>query len=358
MDGFAIRVGLGKSRKSYLVSNRRVVGRSVPGDDPGHLPRVRNDTAVEVLTGSPLPPGADTVLRIESTRRDGKRIWATNPIAAGHDVARKGEDFRPGDSIVSSEVRLRPWHVAALLANGVRRVQVYVRPRSAVLTTGSEIVDAKRRARSKGIRDTTKPLILGLLTELGLPSLDLGQAPDSEVSIREGVLRGLERCDLVITIGGSSMGRRDLVPRALSKLEGSKWIARHFRLRPGSTASVAMVRGRPVFALPGPPVAAFSAFLAIVEPFLRSYGDVANRGAKPISAILEHGIPHRRGVRELIRVKVERGHRTHRVVAMVRHGAALLSSLTDADGLLFLDERRGNYAAGEIVVVVPFGETN
>jgi molybdopterin molybdotransferase len=356
MDGFAIHLGRAKARRTGSVAGRKVVGRSVPGSDPRKLPHLRIDTAVEVLTGSPLPPGADTVLRIESSRRVNDRVWATAPVLAGADIARRGEDFQPGVPIIRAGVRVRPWHVAALLANGVLRVRVFDRPRVAVLTTGSEVVEAKRATPRNQVRDTTKPLLLGLLAELSIPSFDLGHVPDRKDLIRRTVRRGLDRSDVLLTVGGSSVGRRDLVPRAVEEVGGTKWIARNVGLRPGGTTSVALVYGRPVIVLPGPPVAAFSAFLTVVEPFLRFYGDVAGPRPATIPATLDEGIAHTRGVRELVRVKITSVRGRDYVSVVARHGSTRLSTLTQANGLLLLNERRAKYAAGEIVRVIPLCE--
>jgi molybdopterin molybdotransferase len=354
MDGFAVRLGAKKAHRTGSAAGVRIVGRSIPGTDPRRLPPLRSDTAVEVLTGSPMPPGADAVLRIESSRRKGNRVWATDPILVGKDVARKGEDFRRGEPIVGAGVRIRPWHLAALLANDVPKLEVYARPCVGLLTTGSEVVGAGRTAPRTQVRDTTKPLLGGMLAELNVPSLDLGHVPDRKGLIRRAVQRGLDQCDVLITVGGSSVGRRDLVPRAVEEAGGTKWIAREVGLRPGGTAAVATVHGRPVFVLPGPPVAAFTAFLAIVEPFLRLHGDLPNPGPTAIAATLDQEIDHPRGIRELVRVRIKSIRGRNRVSVVARHGATRLSTLTQANGLLFLEERRGKYPAGEVVRVIPF----
>jgi molybdopterin molybdotransferase len=329
----------------------KIIGRSAPGDRRRRLPRLQNDTAVEVLTGAPLPSGANAVLRVEGIRRKGNRIWADRPVRIGRDVARRGEDFRPGETIVDIGVRIRPWHVAALIANDIRKVPVFASLRVGLLTTGTEVVPATRPARVGAVRDTTKPLLQGMLAELGLRAVDLGHVPDNESAIRRAVSNGIRRCDLLITVGGSSVGRRDLVPRVLGRSGRTTWIARGVGLRPGSTTAVAAIRDRPVFVLPGPPVAAFSAFQALVEPLLRSRGDTVPPTWPTVTARLNHGIRHSSGIRELLRVRIRRRRGFDRVVSISRHGAARLSSLTGADGLLVLDERRGDYAAGEAVEV-------
>jgi len=353
MDGYAVRSRRPVLREGRRPPGLRVVGRSTPGDEASRLPHVDGDTAVEILTGAPLPPGADSVLRLEDCRRSGDTIWPRRSPTAGKDVARRGDDFRPGRPIVDAGTPLRPWHLAALLANEVVKVRVVRRLRVGVLSTGNELVATGRPLRSGGVRDTTRPLLLALLAELDVPSLDLGLVPDEVAAIRRAVRRGLATCDVLITTGGSSVGKSDLVPAAIQNLGTTRWMAARVRLRPGATTGVAVVGRRPVFLLSGPPVAAFSGFMGLVEPFLRERESCAGRSPPSVSATLATKIAHARGVRELVRVRLKPRKGRLLALAVERHGASRLSSLTGASGLMTLEERRGDYRAGERVRVVP-----
>ena len=352
MDGFAVRSQRSSPRTDPRGRRLRVIGQSLPGDDVPTLPRVDDRTAVEVLTGAALPPGADAVLRLEDCRRSDDTIWLRRPAVAGKDVARRGEDFRPGRTIVAAGTPLRPWHLAALLANEVARVRVVRRLRVGVLSTGDELVATGVRLTPGRVRDTTRPLLLSLLAELGVPSVDLGLVPDTVPAIRRAVVRGLTSCDALITTGGSSVGKGDLVPAAIQSLGAMRWIASRVRLRPGSTTRVALVGRRPIFLLSGPPVAAFAGFVGIVEPFVQGRQGRPARPPSSVSATLVKRIEHTRGVRELVRVRMKEKQGHLYAVAVERHGAARLSSLTGANGFLLLDERRGNYRPGETVQVV------
>ena len=352
MDGYAVRSGtsppLGAGKRLLF----RVIGCSSPGSVARRLPRVDRTTAVEVLTGSPLPPGADAVVRSEQCRRSREGMEALAPLVRGRDIARRGEDFRPGRRIAASGTSLRPWHIAALLANEVLKVRVRCLPRVGVMSTGDELIAAGAPRRSGGVRDTTKPLVLALLAELGVPTRDLGNAPDDEKAIRRKFRQATTTCDVVISIGGSGPGGSDRVREALRGIAGVRWLATRLRLRPGGTSGVAIVRRRPLFVLPGPPVAAFAGFAAVVEPFLRGRGGVARPTAPTVTARLDAGIPHVRGVRELVRVELRGRGRRLRALALERRGAARLSSLTRAAGLLMLEERRRRYRRGESVRVL------
>ena len=349
MDGFAVRSGPRAARERARAL--RVVARSFPGTRSDRLPRVGAEDAVEIYTGAPLPPGANAVVRAEDCRRAGDRVTILRAVAAGRNVAPPGEDFRPGQTIVAEDSCLRPWHVAALVANEISRVRVRRPPRVALLSTGNEIEAGSGRLRPGRTRDSAKPLLRSMLLELGAEPVDLGIVPDRAGPIRRRALAALRTCDALITTGGSSIGARDRVPEAIGGLARVRWIAERLRLRPGSSTRVATVGRRPVFVLSGPPVAAYAGFVALVAPFLRALGGVERSVPPPVAAMLAEAIPHAPGVRELVRVRLSAARPVARASVVERHGAGRLSSLTGADGLLVLDERRGRYRKGERVDV-------
>ena len=299
-----------------------------------------------------MPPGTDSVIRLEACRRSGAEIRPLGGVVPGRDIARRGEDFRPGNSMIAAGAPLRPWDLAALVANDIRRVRVLRRLRVALLSSGDELVAPGSSAAPGAVRDTTKPLLLGLLAELGIPSVDLGLVPDREGAIRRAVRRGLAECEVLVTTGGSSVGERDVVPCAVRRIPGARVIARRIRLRPGSTTGVVVVRRQPIFLLSGPPVAALSGFLAVVEPYLRAVAGSGVRDRATVVALLDHKIAHSRGVREMVRVRLVLRRGVRRAIVLERHGASRLSTLTEADGLLILEEGRGSYRKGEPVPVM------
>lgn len=351
MDGFAIRSL--PPRPGVLAPERRLraVGRAFPGDDPRRLPRVDAGSAVEVGTGAPLPVGANAVARREDCRRRGPWVRVRGAIPPGRDLVRRGEDFRPGQLIAPAGGPLRPWHIAALAADGVRRVRVLRPTCVALLTTGAEVVPPDRASAPGRVRDSTKPLLQGMLSERGATWIDLGSSADRESSLRGAVRRGLARSDAVITIGGSSGGSRDLVRKTVAALPGAAWVVPGLRLRPGSTTSVARVGRTPVFLLPGPPVAAYAAFLSVVEPFLRSRPGAHGPARAVFPARLAARVAHSPEFQEVVRVRVTRRRGRPYALPAGKGGSSRLSTLTGSDGVLVLDEGHGDYPAGASVRV-------
>lgn len=351
MDGFAIRIAASPRLGGRAELVRIVVGRSAPGSDPARLPKVDSRTAVEVLTGGPMPPGADAVLRLEVVERRGRRIRSRARAVPGRDIARRGEDFRRGQPLFPAGTRLRPWHLAALAANDVRAVPVCRRPVVGLLRTGGEFPPAGARPRPVHVRDTTGPLLRAALEELGVEPLDLGSVPDLLPPLRRSLGRALRRCDAVLTVGGSSVGARDLVPRAVASLSGVRTIAEGIWLRPGSSTGVAVVRGRPIFLLSGPPVAAFAGYLALVEPFLGRWGGVRPRARSTVRARLASARPHDRRFDELVRVRLRARRSETWARPVASRGSSHLSSLSASDGLAVLARGRGAYRRGDVVTV-------
>jgi molybdopterin molybdotransferase len=352
MDGFAIRFHPPRNGVRSTPRRFRIVGRSTPGAQRTELRVLADGEAFEVLTGGTLPGGSSAVVRLEECRRSGDSLMVGARPEWGHDIARRGEDFRPGAVIATGGVRLRPWHVAALIANEVTRVRVVARPRVGLLSTGLEVIADGAAVRPGQVRDTTRPLLRGLLTEMGIACIDLGRAPDDAGTIARAIRAGLRRSDVVISVGGSSIGVRDRVPAGLQALAGSRWAARHVRLRPGGMTAVALVRRRPVFVLSGPPVAAFAGFVAVVAPFLRQHSGGTLPEWPSVTARLTRPVPHSPRYREFVRARLTLGRSGPRATPIARSGAARLSSLTGADGLVVLEAGRGEYRAGASVQVL------
>jgi molybdopterin molybdotransferase len=203
------------------------------------------------------------------------------------------------------------------------------------------------------VRDTTKPLLLGLLAELGVEATDLGVVRDDTNAIQVAIRRGLQRCEMLLTIGGSSVGGRDFVAAAVGSLAEARVVVRGVRLRPGSTTSAAVVRGQAVFLLPGPPLAAAAGFLTVVEPFLRTHLGPGLPDRTPRYARLSRGVSHALGRTELVLVRTSGVGGTIVASPVDRGGSAWLSSIADADGFLYLHPRRHGYRAGARVEVFP-----
>lgn len=263
MDGFAVRsadVGAAPVELSVV--------EDVPA---GHVAtrEVGPGTAIRIMTGAPLPAGADAVVRVEDTAPAGDRVRVLVPVAAGTAVRRAGSDVAAGSLVFTAGTVLTPAHIGVLAALGITAPPVRRRPRVAVLSTGDEVAPPESETLPPGrIRDANRPLLRALLAECGAEVVDLGIVGDDPERLTAAVGGAAEACDAVLTSGGVSVGDHDLVKHVLSRLgEVQLW---RVAMQPAKPFAFGAVGGTPLFGLPGNPVSALVAFEQFVGPALRA----------------------------------------------------------------------------------------
>jgi molybdopterin molybdotransferase len=252
MDGYAVR--------SADVGPRRVV-EDIPAGRPASRP-VGPGEASKIMTGAPMPEGADAVMPVEKADRAGELVTLREAARPGLHVAPRGSDLPKGALVLGRGHLLRPAEIGALAAAGRPRVKVFARPRVAVVATGDELVPAGAEPGPGQIRNSNGPMIAAQVRGLGLDGDDLGQVGDDRDAIRAKIREGLKR-DVVILSGGVSAGDWDLVIPAL-EAEGIALAMHRVAIKPGKPFCF----GPGVFGLPGNPVSAFVIFEVFVRPHL------------------------------------------------------------------------------------------
>ncbi len=328
MDGYAVRsADAGPLEVAEVVPAGRVPAREV-----------RPGTCAQIMTGAPLPAGADAVQQVEKTRREGARVTLLEPVVPGQNVAPRAQDLRRGEAVLRPGRLLRAAEVGALATIGKTRVRVFARPRVAVLATGDELVPADREPGPGQIRNSNTPSLAAQVRALGLECDDLGIAADDREAIRAGIREGLRR-DLLLISGGVSAGERDLVLPALEE-EGVRLRMHQVLIKPGRPFCFAPR----VFGLPGNPVSSFVIFEVFVRPYLgrmmgadfarpRVRARLETPVTKPIDRV--HYLP--------AGVRYEGGEYAVRTVPW--HGSADLFALTRANGFVVVPIRT-TYAEG------------
>jgi molybdopterin molybdotransferase len=252
MDGYAVRAG---DPGPWEAVEEIHAGR-VPG-----LPW-RPGACAKIMTGAPLPAGADAVQQVERTRVEGGRVVFEAPVVAGQNVAPRGSEARAGQTLLRRGQRLRAAEIGILAAAGRTRVRIVTRPRVAVASTGDELVPPDERPGPGRIRNSNGFAIAAQVRELGLECDDLGIVRDDPEAIRAAVREGLKR-DVLLLSGGVSAGDRDLVVPAL-EAEGVRLALHKVAIKPGKPFCFAPR----VFGLPGNPVSSFVIFEVFVRPYL------------------------------------------------------------------------------------------
>lgn len=252
MDGYAVRAAeLGPYRVIEEIPAGRVPAKAVEAG-----------TSSKIMTGAPLPAGADAVQQVEKTRREGDRVSFLEPVKPGQNVAARGTDVKAGELVLRAGRRIGPAEIGTLAAVGRTRAKAWARPRVAVLATGDELVAPDRRPGPGQIRNSNTAMIAAQVRAMGLGCDDLGVVGDNREAIRARIREGLTY-DLLLLSGGVSAGDWDLVIPAL-EAEGVTIKAHQVRIKPGRPFCFAPR----VFGLPGNPVSAFVIFEVFVRPYL------------------------------------------------------------------------------------------
>jgi molybdopterin molybdotransferase len=266
MDGYAVVAADLDTTPRPL----RVMEEIPAGADPARLRRVERGAAARIMTGAPLPPGANAVIVVEETEAvpgQPDLLRALRPVRPGDNLARRGADVRRGETLLSPGDFIGPAEIGVLAACGRSRVAAGGRPRAAVLATGDEIVAPERTPRPGQIRNSNGPLLLALLRRAGIEARDLGIAADDEAALRAAIERGLDG-DLLLLSGGVSMGVYDLVGKALRSL-GTEILFERVAIKPGRPFTFGRRGGALVFACPGNPVSAYVIFQVFARPAIR-----------------------------------------------------------------------------------------
>jgi molybdopterin molybdotransferase len=342
MDGFAIRVA--DCTHGHFL---RISGYLPAGVDDGGT--LQPGTAIPIMTGAPLPSGCDAIVPFENAEeRDG----AARPLGAvslGQHIRRAGEDVRAGDIVIPAGTQLRPAEICAAAAIGFDHVTVYRKPRVAILSTGDELVDVGQPLTPGKIVNSNSVALAAAVLEAGAEPVLLGIAADTAASHREKIEQGLT-ADVLITSAGVSTGDRDLVRSVLAHI-GVEEIFHRVDVKPGGPTAFAVKNGRPIFCLPGNPVAALLMFESFVRPALLKMLGNQRVVRRTVSAVLQDGARKSPNKTKLQRVRVieDQGHLV--ACSAGDQNTGMLGTLVRAHGFAVLDAVRTFYAPGEEVEV-------
>lgn len=355
LDGYAVRSNdlRDASQTSRVVL--RIIGESRLGE-PCHL-KIASGQAVVVATGSCMPKGADAVVMVEHTSRLRENMIEVHSVVTlGEGVTQKGADFTPGRRVLRKGRRLRPEDIGALKALGLSKVFVVRRIRVGVLSTGNELVNSQQTNKSAKIVDINRPVISAMVKELGAEPVDLGIARDEVREISGALRKGLRDSDVVLVTAGSSVGKRDLVPRCINSLGKPGVLVHGIAMRPAMPTGLAVVNRKPIVSLPGFPVSAIVAFKAFVRPLLAKLSGFPMPAERSIRAVLKERISGAPNLRTFVRVKVEKVQAVFLAWPLKVQRSSLLTSMVDANGIVTIPESVGAIEAGEEVDVSLTGD--
>ncbi len=353
VDGVAIRsadvVGASQTNPIRL----KVVGVIEAGDVPSIKPiSIDVNQAVIVYTGARLPQNSDAVVPFEEVLIEGDYVYIFKQVEKFKNVSRKGEDFRKGDLLIARGTLIRPWHIAALVESGYKEVKVFEKPKVCVINVGNELYDITDEGSSKsGIPNSTGPLVVAYVSELGCEPIYLGIAPDDEAVIKDRVEKALKLCDVVVITGGTSVGGKDLVPDVLSKFNNAELIFHGVNLRPGRTTGAFLIDGKLVLMLSGLPVAAFVGLENFLKPLIESSLSMKRLPEPVVEGRLTRKLVNVVGFKSYFRVVVYKENDQIYVTPLRLTGSGVLSTLLKGNAVLIVDENVEGYDEGSYVKV-------
>ncbi len=346
MDGYACRAEDLTASETSL----RVIGRSMAGAP--YTGAVRPGECVRIMTGAPLPPGADTVVMQEQVERKGDRARIHGSHRAGENIRRAGEEIARGSVVLGAGKRLDPASLALLASLGQVEVDVRRRPRVSFLSTGDELRPPGEPLGPGQIYDSNRYLLGALLHRTGIPATDLGILADERAAVREALREAATFSDVIISTGGVSVGEADYVRETLEELgELDLW---RIRMKPGKPLAFGRLAGSLFFGLPGNPVSAAVTFALFVRPVLARLEGAAAPEPLLVPAHARVAFHNRSGRREYLRGILQRGpDGTLWVDRAGGQGSHMLSALAAANALIVLPEDSPGVEAGEAVDAIP-----
>jgi len=312
---------------------------------------LRKAQVEQVWTGNPIPKSADAVIMLEHARAVKNGIEVVAPVTPGENVSKEGEDIKKGEVAVKTGTRLQAHHLGMVAALGMTKVNVVRKPKIAMVSTGNELVELGKKPKSSQIINSNRFLMEGYCRELGAEPMYLGIARDDETDIRSKIVEGLEKADVVIGTGGTSVGVADLVPMVVNALGKPGIVVHGVAMRPGMSTALGILKGKPVFVLSGYPVAAAMGFEAFVRPTILRLLGVEDEPRLRVEARLAERVAGALGRRVYLRVKAVEQKGKLVAMPLLTRGSGLLSSLTKANGYVVIPENREGLEEGETVTV-------
>jgi molybdopterin molybdotransferase len=314
---------------------------------------LRSGQALRIMTGAPMPAGADTVYPQEVVERAGDRV-RIGVIDKGANVRMRGEDVEAGGVVIERGTVLRPQEIGLVTSLGIWQLAVHRRPRVALLSTGDEVAEPGTPRRPGQIYDANRFTLRGSIEQCGGEVLDLGIVPDEHAALTARLREAAAMADIVLTSGGVSVGAYDLVKTVLVEIGTIDFW--QVAMQPGRPLAFGRIGGTTFFGLPGNPVASLLAFMLFVRPALWKLA--GRRRLMPASwhARATEPLRKRAGRREFKRGVLVYRNGDWEVRTTGPQGSGILSSMVSGNCLIVLEEERGDVRAGERVTVEPFTE--
>ncbi|MEM1565790.1 MAG: molybdopterin-binding protein [Candidatus Bathyarchaeia archaeon] len=349
VDGYAV-----KAEDTFGADENKPVKLKLCGTvNVGEKPKVKVErgTAAEIMTGAPIPEGADAVVMFEDTERKNGEVYVYTAVARDENVMKAGSDIKRGETVARQGQLLTSREIGAIAAVGRAKVKAYTVPKVAILSTGAEITEPGKLLAPGKIYDINAYSLSAAVQESGGKPVYLGVFPDDAAELEKALKKALASADIVVSSGGVSVGPKDVMPTTLSRLGKPGVIVCGIAVKPGKPTTVAVVDGKPVFALPGHPTSAMLIFHLLVRPVIERMTGRIPAEYFTVKALASTRMFPARGRKTFVTVKLRReaGRLVAEPVATGLSGA--ITTMLKADGFIEIPENQQFVEENEEVTV-------
>ncbi|MEM3360936.1 MAG: molybdopterin-binding protein [Candidatus Bathyarchaeia archaeon] len=352
VDGYAVKAEDTFEADESKPIKLRLCGTVNVGEKPKII--VNHGTAAEIMTGAPIPEGADAVVMFENTERKNDQVYVYTAVAKDENVMKAGADVKKGETVAWKGQILTPLEIGAIAAVGRAKVKVYKAPRVAILSTGAEITEPGKPLAPGKIYDINAYSLSAAVLESGGKPVYLGVFPDDATELEKALKTALASADLVVTSGGVSVGPKDITPTTLNRLGKPGVIVCGIATKPGKPATVAVVDGKLVFALPGHPTSAMLIFHLLARPMIEQMAGRKPTQFATVKASASTRMFPAKGRKTFVTVKLRKD-ADRLVVEPVPTGlSGAITTLLRADGFIEIPENQQFIEENEEVTVYLF----
>ena len=350
VDGYTV-----KAEDTFGAEENQPIKLTVRGMvNIGELPEVRVEKgeAAEIVTGAPIPEGADAVVMVEDTDKDKVMLRVFRAVTRNENVMKRGTDIKNGEIVLKAGRVLGASDIGVLAALGLTRVKVFKVPVVVVLSTGGEVTEPGKELLAGKIYDINAYSLSTAVRESGGKPLNLGVVADDKAELQKALEHALTAADMVLTSGGVSVGPKDLTPQIVNSLGKPGVLVSGIAVKPGKPTTIALIGKKPVFALPGHPTSALLLFHLLARPVIQCMAGRPATEAKTVKALATKRMFQAKGRRTFVMVKLKRNKSNGLVAELVESGASgAITTLAKADGFVEIPENQQFVDAGEEVVV-------
>jgi molybdenum cofactor synthesis domain-containing protein len=350
VDGFAV-----KAEDTYSAEENQPAKLTVRGTvNIGKPPKIRlaKGEAAEIVTGAPIPEGADSVVMVEDTDKEAAELRVYRAVTKDGNVMKRGTDVKKGETALKAGQVLGASEIGVLAALGLTKAKVFKVPVVAVLSTGGEITEPGKPLPSGKIYDINAYSLSTAVRDSGGKPLYLGVVPDDKALLRKALEHALASADMVLTSGGVSVGPHDLTPQMVNSLGEPGVLVSGVSVKPGKPTTIALIGKKPVFALPGHPTSALLIFHLFARPVIQLMAGRPAAEDKTIKALAAKRMFQAKGRRTFVMVKLKRDSANRLVAEPVETGGSgAITTLAKADGFVEIPANQQFVDAGEKVTV-------